>query len=577
MGAYKTLSPNREILDLGVLIASYSPMKTSVTSLIAISLFALVLSACSKPESGGSMTTYKPSQFASDEFAFNNGAEPETLDPHRITAHDAAITSMQMFEGLLTREMDYLKIKLGLAESWSVSPDGKVYKFVLRNAVKWSNGEPITVEQVRASFVRALSPEVASQYMYWYTDYIVGAKELNEAWNKPNRKEVEAKYGVRITGPKTVEIELIKPVGYFKYMLSQPTFAIVHPSMFDPSSKAWTDPSKYIVNSAYNITEWSVNQRITLQKNPQFYDAANVKLNKIFIYPIRDESTVMNMYTTGKLDWTGDNHIASHMVPSLRGRDDFHQMPILGTYMYEFNLKRKPLDDSRVRRALSLVVDREHIVEKVLRGGQVSTDRIVPPVIPDFQSLIPAPASMDDRVVEAKKLLAEAGYSDVSKFPSITIRYNTNEGHNKVAQSIQQMWKTKLGIDVKLENMEWKVFLKEQQAGNFDVSRKGWIGDYPDPATFLEIFQSTSENNDSNWKNVEYDQLVAEAAGIQDEAKRFAKEAKAEKILYDETPAFGIYHYSYYSLMKPNVKGYIPNVHGHYLYRYFSKEGDQKS
>jgi len=184
---------------------------------------------------------------------------------------------------------------------------------------------------------------------------------------------------------------------------------------------------------------------------------------------------------------------------------------------------------------------------------------------------------MDDRVVEAKKLLAEAGYSDVSKFPSITIRYNTNEGHNKVAQSIQQMWKTKLGIDVKLENMEWKVFLKEQQAGNFDVSRKGWIGDYPDPATFLEIFQSTSENNDSNWKNVEYDQLVAEAAGIQDEAKRFAKEAKAEKILYDETPAFGIYHYSYYSLMKPNVKGYIPNVHGHYLYRYFSKEGDQKS
>lgn len=529
----------------------------------------LFVAACSKTAGPGGLPKAKS---AMNEFIFNNGAEPETLDPHKLSSHDAALLNIQLFEGLLSRESDYTTSKPGLAESWSISPDGKVYKFVLRPNLKWSDGSALTVKDVRNSFIRALDPALANQYIYWHTDYIVGAADLEKHFTDKDRTKFDDAYGVKITGDNSLEIHLIKPVAFFKFFLSQPPFFVIHPSMYDPDSKAWTDPSKFISNGPYKLQQWSVNERIVMVKNPFFRDADQIKLEKLVSLPITDQATTMNMYKTGELDWTGDNLIATNLVPGLKGREDFYRIPSLGVYMYLFNNNKEIFKDSRVRRALAMAISREEITDRVLRSGVMPTSRIVPPIIKGYKSLIPDEKPLTERIAEAKALLKEAGYDETHPFPSFTIRYNTQEGHHKVAQAIQQAWKSNLGLDVKLENMEWKVFLKEQQAGNYEVSRQGWIGDYPDPATFLEIFVSTSENNHAKFKNAEYDRLIEKAMETIDDAKRFEIYAQAEKILADEAPAFGIYNYVWFGLMRPEMRGFEPNMFGHYLFQYFSKE-----
>lgn len=512
-----------------------------------------------------------------NEFVFNNGAEPESLDPHRIMAHDAAQHAINMFEGLLSRENDYFTIIPGLASDWAVSEDGLTYTFKLRQGVKWSNGDDLKIQHVRDSFFRAMNPEVANPYVYWYTDYIVGAKsyveKISGAKSQGEKSALENGVGIRITGPDSLEIKLIKPVPYFKYFLSQPPFFVVHPSMFDPDAPAWKDPKSFVVNGAYKLEEWKVNQRIVMVRNPNYYDAQTTTIERIVAYPIADQSVTYNMYMSGELDWTGENTISPTLVASLKSRKDFHIMPILGTYMFVFNVTRKPFTDVRVRKALALAVEPDHITDKILRGGFVPTNKLVPPTIPAYKSKIPPlNPNIEERLAEAKKLLEEAGYKDGKGFPLVTIRYNTNESHHKIAQAIQQMWRTRLGIDVKLENMEWKVYLKEQQEGNFDISRFAWLGDYPDPTTFLEIFMTGNDNNRSRWSNKEFDSLVINASTLKDEAKRLEMMADAEKMVYEDYPFFGIYHYTYYSLMRDSIENWEPNMFGHYLIKYLRKK-----
>lgn len=537
-------------------------------------LTALFLASCSKQEGSNSL---KKASTAPNEFVWNNGAEPETLDPHRMSAHDAAQHAQQLYEGLLTRDRDFVGVIPGLASEWNLSNDGKTYSFKLRPDLKWSNGDALTMAQVRDSFFRSMEPEVANPYVYWFTDYIVGAKEYVEALGagelSPEKKaQLQSKVGINLTSPDSLEIKLKKPAAHFKYFLSQPPFFVVHPSMYDPDATAWRDPKNFVSNGAYNLDEWSVNKRIVMTKNPLYHDAKTASIERLVAYPIVDQSVTYNMYNSGDLDWSGENSISPTLVASLTGREDFHNMPILGTYMYIFNTKKKPFDDVRVRKALSLVIEPEHITDRVLRAGMIPTNKVVPPVIPNYTSLIPPmEASIEERVAEAKKLLAEAGYPDGKGFPSVSIRYNTNESHHKIAQAIQQMWKNRLGLDIKLENMEWKVYLKEQQEGNYDISRYGWIGDYPDPSTFLEIFMTGNDNNRTGWSNKDFDQLVLSSMAIADDKKRFDLQSKAEKMVYDDYPFFGVYHYNYYSLMRPNIEGWEPNMFGHYSMKYLKK------
>lgn len=533
--------------------------------LLAILTSVLVVAGCQSREAG--------SGSPANEFHFNNGAEPEGLDPHKTSSHDAAQLNINMFEGLVGREADFFTIRPGLAESWTVSNDGLTYTFKLRPGIKWSNGDAITAEQFRQSFIRALDPKVASPYVNWHTDFIAGAADVAKNFDKADaRAAAEKTYGVTAPDASTVIIKLKKPVPYFISLLTQPVFVPVHPSMFDANSAAWRNPAEFITSGAYKLGEWKVNERVVLVKNPNYRNAANVKIEKVVSYPISEENTTLNMYRSGQLDWTGENHISSTLVPSLKARDDFKFTETFGTYMYVFNVKRPPLDNPKVRRALALALNTPEITDKVVRSGVTPAYSLVPKGIPTYQSTAALPKEMDARLAEAKKLLAEAGFPDGKGFPKLTILYNTTEGHHKIAQAVQQMWKQNLGLDIQLQNQEWKVFLKEQQAGNFDISRWGWIGDYPDPNTFLETFVTGNENNQGKFSNARFDELVKASISEKDAGKRMKMLADAEAIVIQENPMAPIYHYVYYSLMSPRVEGFKPNMFGHYYFEYLSKK-----
>lgn len=537
-------------------------------------VFGLSL-ACSRTTSSKAEEASAPpsvsSKTSTDEFVYNGRAEPDSLDPQKTWSHDSAQIIHQLYEGLITREADFMTLKPGLASEWSVSADGLTYTFKMRPGVKWSNGDAITADQVRGSWLRAMEPKVAAPYLKWFTDFIVGADNFVQNYSSLERAQAEKDLGITAT-EGVVSVKLIRPISYFKYLIAQPPFFVVHPSMYDPSSPGWTDPAKFIGNGAYKLALWKVNDRIILNKNSNFYEADGVSISKVTILVITDENAAFNMYQSGKLDWTNNNAISTTMVPGLKGREDFHMDPTLGTYMPIFNVRKKPFNDVRVRRAFALTVDRETITDRVLRAGFKPTHRLIPPVIPGFQSLIPNAAAIDERAIEAKKLLAEAGYPDGKGFPEVVYRYNTDEAHHKIAQALQAGWQKYLGVKIKLDNLEWKVFLTEQKQGRFDIARLGWIGDYPDPNTFLEIYMTKNDNNRTGWGSPVYDKLVEDALKTLDEKKRFELYAQAEKLVFDEAPFVSIYHYSYFSLLNPAVKGFIPNPQGHHHVRYFSKK-----
>ena len=508
----------------------------------------------------------------SDQFIFNNGAEPETLDPHRMSAHDAAQLWINMYEGLVVRDSTYSKIEPGIAAKWEISKDGKTYTFTLRPDLKWSNGEPLTADHVRNSFLRSMNPEVLNNFIQWYTDHIEGADAYVKNFKAPNKKEFEDKVGIKVVGKDKVEIKLMKSSVSFIQFLTQQAFSVVHPSMFDTSSDAWKTPSKFISNGPYKLKEWTVNKHVILEKNPYFREAKSVKIPIIVALPINEENVTLNLFKTQEIDWTGENTLSSSMIPSLRSSPEFRILPSFGTYMYLFNVKRKPFDNVKVRRALAMTINRAEIVDKIAKGGQQPTTRVVPPGIKDYKPLIAPPLAFDRQIEQAKKLLAEAGYPDGKGFPESTILYNTTEGHKKIAQAVQQMWKKYLNIDVKLQNQEWKVFLREQENKNFEISRQSWIMDVPDPANMLEIYISGGGNNHTNWSNPEFDRIIRETSSMKDSKKRFAELAKAEKIITDEAPIVPMYHYVFYSMISPRIEGFVPNGFGLYQFRYLAKK-----
>jgi oligopeptide transport system substrate-binding protein len=506
----------------------------------------------------------------SDEFVFNNNVEPETLDPHRLSTHNDGLLALQMFEGLLTREKDYTTLKGALAEKWNISKDGKTYTFTIRHNLKWSNGEPITLEQIRGSFVRAIDPAVMNQYSLWYTDNIVGAKELNEHF--ADRKTYEEKFGVKVKAPNQIQILLKNPSAPFVQYLTQPPMAIVHPSMYDPQAKAWNNPADFIVTGAYKLAEWKVNQKVVLEKNPNYYEAPKVQIKKVTALAVNDEGATLNLYRTKQIDWTSESGLSSTHVPALRGRPDFRLAPYFATATYLFNVNRKPFTDIRVRRALSLAIHRAELVDKVLKGGQTPSSKIIPPGVKDYKYSGVPPIPFDRQIVEAKKLLAEAGYPDGKGFPKVTILYNTQESNHRIAQAIQQMWKKYLNIDLQLQNLEWKVFVQEQQAHRFDISRQSWIADYPDPAQLLEIYISDNGNNHSGHHDAHFDKLLREAATTLDSKKRMNLLAQAEKIVLDNQPMIPLYHSVYFSLMSPRIEGFQPNMFGMYQFKHLAKK-----
>jgi oligopeptide transport system substrate-binding protein len=493
-----------------------------------------------------------------------NGGEPAELDPHIVTGVTEYHILMALLEGLVSEDPHDLHPVPGVAERWDVSPDGKVYTFHLRTNARWSNGKPVTARDFWESYKRILTPSLASEYSYMH--YVVkNARAYNEG-RITDFNEV----GYKVLDDHTFQVTLENPTPYFLSLLLHHSWFPVHlPTVarygnpYERGNK-WTRAGRFVGNGAFVLTKWRVNDVIVVKKSPTYWDRDRVRLNEIRFYPIENDETEERAFRAGQLHITETLPLTKLDFYRQHYPDLLHIEPYLGTYFYRFNVTRPPFTDKRVRRALALAIDRESLVTNVLRGGQLPAYCLTPPGTAGYTCR----THLRENVAEAKRLMAEAGYPDGKNFPYVELLYNTAEGHRIIAETIQQMWKKNLGIEVRLVNQEWKVYLDSERTLNYQVDRASWIGDYVDPNTFLDMFVTGGGNNRTGWSNHEYDRLIAEAARTPDEARRFEVFQRAEAILLDELPIMPIYFYTHVYARRPEVKGWYPTILDNHPYKY---------
>lgn len=483
------------------------------------------------------------------EITLNNGSEPQSLDPHKVSGVPEGNIIRQMIEGLTTTDPEGNTVP-GIAESWETA-DNKVWKFKLRDA-KWTNGEPVTAEDFVYSWRRLVNPETASPYASYLADVkLANAQDIIDNKAKPDT------LGVKALDDKTLEVTLTEPVPYFPDTLIHTSVKPVHKGTVEKFGDKWTSPENIVVNGAYKLSDWAVNDKIVLERNPDYYNNAKTTINKITLLPITSDTTALTRYKAGELDVAG---IPSEQYDQVKKdlADEVYVGPSLCVYYYEFNTEKKPFDDVRVRKALSMALERDIITDKVLRQGQLPAYQFTPPSTQGNISNKPEWSTWDKekRVTEAKKLLEEAGFNESNPL-EFKLLYNTNEAHKKIAVAATELWKKSLGnVKVELENQEWKTFLDTRHAGNFDVSRAGWCADYNEPSTFLNILKSGNSNNTGRYSSTAFDGFMSETLkpGV-DTAKRLDLYTKAEVELDKDMPVIPVYHY-----VKPNVyKPYLIN------------------
>ncbi len=510
-----------------------------------------------------------PAQTAIDEFVFNNNAEVESIDPHLATGVPDNTIIVQMFEGLMARKSDWVTVIPGLAEKVITSKDGKTFTFKLRPNLKWSDGSALTAKDFEYSWYRIINPKTLSQYAYWLTDNVDGAKAYFENPTDANLKKV----GIKATNDLTFEVRLNKPLSYFLQLAAEQVLVPVKKEIVEKFGDQWTRPENIVVNGPYKLTEWKVQDKMVLVKNPYYYGAKDIKLNRVVALALSDRQTAVNLFKQGKLDWSGTNGAPNTLVPSYRSDPTFRVNPGFVTYYYWLNTNKKPLNDKRVRQALSLAIDRKQIVEKITRGGESPANSFVPSNTGSYIS--PAALFTNDYekdLKKAKELLAQAGFPDGKNFPTLELQYNTDDNHKRLAQTVAQMWKKNLGINVSIYNLEWKVYLQQQRAKNFDLSRAGWSGDYPDPVTFLELLLKGSGNNHSGWTSDVYDSLLEKANSTRNAKARLDLLKKAEAMILDETPLIPVYFYVHYGFIRPEVVGFQANLADRPFIRFYDKK-----
>ena len=495
-----------------------------------------------------------------------NGDEPRELDPHVVTGSIEHNLCMALLEGLLGLDPENLNIVPGVARAWQVSEDGKTYRFHLREDAKWSNGDPVTAADFLYSWRRALLPALGNNYAYMLY-YIRNAESFHQG-------EITDFSRVGVTAPDdlTLVVELENPTPFFLQLLTHMSYFPVHQTTIEAFGAAdergtrWTRPGNHVGNGPFKLKEWVLNRSIVVEKNEHYWDADTVKLNQVVFYPIQNATTEERMFRAGQLHITGTTPVDKIAQYRQERPETLKIFPFFSTYYYLFNTTAAPLDRVKVRQALAMSIDRQQIVEKITKAGELPAFSYTPPEINGYT----ARSGLRYDVERARALLAEAGYPDGAGFPSIELMYNTSEGHRRIAIAVQQMWKTNLNIDVTLVNQDWKVYLDKRDSKDYQVARAGWIGDYLDPNTFLDMYTSNSGNNDAGWSNQRYDALIAQAGETTDQERRFALFQDAETILMTELPIMPIYTYVSKSLVSPDVRGWYPNILDNHPYKYIS-------
>ena len=519
-------------------------VKTFRMTLAAISLSSIITPAiAANPPAGAQLAEQQ-------QIVRHIKDEPASLDPLKAVGLPEIQVIRDLFEGLTNQDAQG-KIVPGVAQSWS-SSDNKTWVFTLRNNARWSNGDPVTAQDFVYSWQRLVDPKNSSAFA-WFA----GLSGIQNAAAITKGEMTPDKLGVVAQSKNQLKVTLDRPVPWFPALVANVALFPVPQKIIAQQGDSWTSPGKLVGNGAYQLSERVVNEKIVLTRNPHYWDDAHSVLTKVTFVPINEESSATKRYRSNDIDITESfpKNMYALLKKTLPG--EVYTPDQLGTYYYAFNTQKGPTADVRVRKALSWSIDRKVIAEKVLGTGEKPAWHFTPDVTAGFK---PLPVFMqqhdqDTLNAQAKSLLAAAGYGP-GKPLKLKLLYNTSESHQKIAIAVASMWKKNLGVDVTLENQEWKTYIDSRNSGNFDVIRASWVGDYNEPSTFLNLLTSGNSSNIARFSNADYDAVIAKASRETSDQVRNSDYNRAEQILAEQAPIAPIYQYTNGRLIKPWVKGY---------------------
>lgn len=587
-------------------------MKKTLSLLLSLVFVVSLLAGCgnpgtttatptpdANPETSGTPApegTPAPSADGPFEITLNIASEPQSIDPALNSAVDGAIMLGHMFEGLMKWKDSGVEtpgsdgtctnaeLTEGQAESYEkvVNDDGTVtYTFKIRSDARWSDGKPVTAGDFVYSWQRLVTPETAADYNYMIGS-VVNANEIMAGDMDPTELAVSA------PDDSTFVVTLTSDLPYF---LEVCAFPATFPVRQDVTTKEdgtpndqWTfDVASYLCNGPYKLTAWNHNSEIVMEPNEQYYDAANLGPDKITFKLMDDQNAMLSGFNSGELDFIED--VPQAELPSLIASGDLKIVDYIGTYYVCYQTQKAPFDDPRVRQAFTLAVNRTFIVDKVTQAGQVPANGFVPAGVydaagstgDDFRTVGGAYYSIEGdadysyeaNCEKARELLAEAGYPNGEGFPVVEYLYNTSDAHKAVAEALQNMWETELGVKVTLNNQEWAVFLQTRKDGNYSIARNGWIADYNDPMSFLDMWLTGGGNNDAQYANADYDAKIQEAKNTTDPAARMKLMHEAENIIMGQDWALNpLYFYTQKYMLSDRVGGMFYTPLGYFFFSY---------
>ena len=477
----------------------------------------------------------------------NNGSEPETLDPALAESVGANNITRDLFEGL-TGVNGVGATVPGVAESWKqTAPSTWVFK--LRPTARWSNGDPVTAEDFVFGIRRFLDPKTASTYASSFGPFLLNGADVVKGIKSP------ADIGVKAIDKLTLEIKTSGPVSFLPALMSNSNLGPVHKASLEKHGKNWTKPGNLVTNGAYMLKEWQVNSRVVLEKNPKYWDAANVQLTQVNYLPVEDGNADVKLYESGANEWVYQLPPGSYEKFKAQYPKEVRNAPMLGLRYYSYQTLSPVFKDVRVRKALSMVIDRDILSKRVTADGQAPAYSLM---VTGVEGADPTPYDwaswpMDKRVAEAKKLLEEAGVKPGSKF---VFAYNTSDYHKKMAVFAASEWKTKLGLTIETESVEFKVLLKKRHDGDYQMARNGWVADYNDASTFLTLVSCDSAQNDTKYCDRKAQALIDEGYQTADPVKRKALLTRASTQIMEGYPIIPLLQYSLPRLVKAYVGGY---------------------
>lgn len=565
--------------------------RRSFLKVAGVGAAALGLAACGGSKSGSTATSGSTAGSTAGGvntagFTVQYGSNPETLDPALNSAIDGANTIITIFEPLLLINENN-EVVGGQAESWETSEDGLTWTFTMRDGLKWSDGTDLNAKDFEYSFKRMVDPNTAAPYAETCLGMIDGFEEaagFPDADGNPTAEPNPDALNVKASDDgKTLTIVLSYPCSYFDKMAAFATMSPVQQATVEANGDAWcTSPDTFVSNGPYMITDWTPSERIVLTKNPNYvggWDSSKIVSDTITLLLLEDSSASYAAYNSGEAQLIKD--VPTDEIPSLTKAEDggdFYVDTILGTYYVSLNLQRDAFKDAKVRKALSLAIDRDYVANTIMQGTYSAADSIVGPGIVDesgyFHDNGNAPyisADYEANLAEAKKLLEEAGYPNGEGYP--TIEYSTNDVgyHVPLAEYLQQAWGD-LGITLTINKMEWSSFTPARRAGEYDVARNGWVMDYNDPSNMLDLFCSGNGNNDGKYSNPDFDAAI-DASRVADSAEHFAQLHKAEDILMEDMGCLPIAYYNDYWLQSSSLKGTWHSPYGYWYLQYGYIEG----